>query len=459
MNLNEFASNIKMTKNVDIYIVGGYVRDELLHKPSHDIDICSSLSPSEIKEKCDELGIDTFPIGMKHGTIAIRLDDSDNLIEHTTFRNNICDDKRYNTNLEKDAIRRDFTINSIYKNIVTGQIIDPNNGINDIKERKINFCGNTQERIKEDYLRMIRFFRFRNRLNFNISDEDLRIIEEEKKNIVNVSKERIRQEINSFLLDYWDLNNNINRKMIEIFSDSNIFFYILNEMMNIKYISKYHDDNNLLDHSFDVYKQCWIWLQGKKHIPDTHKIKIYLCALLHDVLKILCFNTDKHGLGHFIGHSEIDSDEKKELLNKLKDDICLSNDEFNFLKFVIESHNIVKNIDLTKQYDAFTFQMLFKYHNNIDMIRDAYPIYYGDHERKNKRNVFFEKSLKIKKHIPIFKQIYSLYNWDEVSNEIPDKSLMKKYMYRLLKHHWMSNEFHPDFKDGSYKVKWKIHQS
>ena len=98
--------------------------------------------------------------------------------------------------LEEDAARRDFTINSIYWNPITNEYIDPNNGMSDIKKRELRFIGNPHDRIKEDYLRVFRFFRFASTLDFKMNIKSHKACRELfNEAYLNTTPERVRQEI------------------------------------------------------------------------------------------------------------------------------------------------------------------------------------------------------------------------------------------------------------------------
>ncbi len=142
--------------------VGGCVRKHLLNEEIDDIDIATSLTTDEVKEKFKDTEFNIVDSGLKHGTITLI---SDKLkLELTTLRKDIKTDGRhaeieYTNNWHEDSARRDFTINAIYLDI-NGKLFDPQSGIADLKKRIVKFIGDPQKRIEEDYLRIIRFIRF-----------------------------------------------------------------------------------------------------------------------------------------------------------------------------------------------------------------------------------------------------------------------------------------------------------
>lgn len=259
MNLKEFVDLFE--KN--IYICGGYVRDFFLKLESNDIDISSSYTPEEIKRVCDENDISYFSPerGIAHGVISIHLDEG--IIEHCTFRKDvICDGRHskiaYSDSLIEDAYRRDFTMNAMYRDIKNDAIIDPFNGRLSLYLKEIEFVGEPLKRIKEDHLRMLRYFRFVNRFNLSMKKIDLITIYENRFLLENVSKERIRKEFNKMLND--GLNYDILKEIIKIFGDiDNIFLNILKKMYECPSNNPYHSKKNVLEHAHHVYIKSKNW--------------------------------------------------------------------------------------------------------------------------------------------------------------------------------------------------------
>ena len=143
-----------------IYVVGGSIRDALLNREITDIDFATSLKPKTITEILNKENIKFIDVGIDHGTVTAII--NERKFEITTFRNDIFTDGRhaqvsFSNSLEEDALRRDFTINAMYLD-KGGNLIDPKDGKTDLENRVVRFIGNPNERIKEDYLRIIRYF-------------------------------------------------------------------------------------------------------------------------------------------------------------------------------------------------------------------------------------------------------------------------------------------------------------
>ncbi|NLM09532.1 MAG: CCA tRNA nucleotidyltransferase [Clostridiaceae bacterium] len=192
--------NILEKNDHNAYLVGGCVRDMLLGLKPKDFDICTSARP----EKVLELFPGSIPTGIKHGTVTVIIDDLP--VEITTFRieSDYTDHRRpdkvlFSDSLTEDLKRRDFTVNAIAYHPVEG-IIDPFNGIRDLKDKIIRTVGNPGERFGEDALRMLRAIRLQACYGFSIDNDTFSAIRALSKNIGAISRERILEELNRILL-------------------------------------------------------------------------------------------------------------------------------------------------------------------------------------------------------------------------------------------------------------------
>ncbi|WP_299650745.1 CCA tRNA nucleotidyltransferase [uncultured Tateyamaria sp.] len=144
------------------YFVGGCVRNAVMGVPISDIDIATDALPAQVIDLSNAAGFRPVPTGIDHGTITVVV--SGEPFEVTTFRKDVETDGRravvaFATNLTEDAHRRDFTMNALYAD-PRGQISDPVDGLNDAHARRVRFIDDAGERIREDYLRTLRYFRF-----------------------------------------------------------------------------------------------------------------------------------------------------------------------------------------------------------------------------------------------------------------------------------------------------------
>ena len=179
--------------------VGGCVRDSIIGLKTNDIDIATKLKPEDVVRILDSESIKVVPTGVDHGTVSVFSKDFN--FEITTLRSDISTDGRhaeviFSDSWEEDSLRRDFTINSIYLK-QNGEIYDPHNGIQHLKDRKIIFIGNPDERINEDYLRILRFFRFNafyGNNNLKLSSDSIKACTKNKNKIKKLSSERVQNE-------------------------------------------------------------------------------------------------------------------------------------------------------------------------------------------------------------------------------------------------------------------------
>jgi poly(A) polymerase len=182
----------------EIRYVGGCIRKIINKEEVDDIDLATNLEPKQVCEILKKNNINYYETGIEHGTITAVI--GDYKFEITTLRQDISSDGRhakvqFSKNWKEDALRRDFTINSIYSD-VDGNLFDPNNGKKDLENGLINFIGKVDERIKEDYLRILRYIRFF--LNYSKQPHNIEIIKRLKINIggvSNLSKERLLDEL------------------------------------------------------------------------------------------------------------------------------------------------------------------------------------------------------------------------------------------------------------------------
>jgi len=188
--------------NSEIRYVGGCVRKIINKEKVDDIDLATNLNPKEVSSALKKNNINFHETGIEHGTITIVIEDYK--FEITSLREDINTDGRhakvkFSTDWKKDASRRDFSINSIYSD-ANGNLFDPFNGKKDLENGLIKFIGDPEERIKEDYLRILRYLRFF--LIYSKHKHDLEILKILRKNlsgISNLSKDRLFDELKKFI--------------------------------------------------------------------------------------------------------------------------------------------------------------------------------------------------------------------------------------------------------------------
>lgn len=155
--------------------VGGAVRDTLLGIGVHDIDVATPLVPAEVVARLEAARIRTIPTGIDHGTVTAILKGGP--VEITTLRHDVSTDGRRATvafaqDWRDDAARRDFTINALYADPKTGEVTDYFGGLDDLATRRVRFIGDARQRIREDHLRILRYFRFQARFGSQPADAE-----------------------------------------------------------------------------------------------------------------------------------------------------------------------------------------------------------------------------------------------------------------------------------------------
>ena len=216
-SVNEEALNVKpiitpaikkldkifKANDYEVRIVGGAVRDIALGKEPKDIDFATDATPDEMMNMLDKAKVKTVPTGIEHGTITAVIDNEP--FEITTLRADKETDGRraeveFVRSWEEDAKRRDLTYNAMSMDI-DGNIYDYNGGMDDLQDKVSKFVGDPAERIKEDYLRILRYFRFQSKLDNPKWDEDtLKAIKDNADGIKGISVERIWQEMSKLLM-------------------------------------------------------------------------------------------------------------------------------------------------------------------------------------------------------------------------------------------------------------------
>lgn len=182
--------------------VGGAVRDTMLGVEVRDIDAATPLTPQEVIADCTRAGIKTAPTGIDHGTITAVLQDGP--VEVTTLRKDVETDGRratveFSTEWEADASRRDFTINALYADPVTLEVHDYFGGEDDLKSGRVRFIGDARQRIREDYLRILRYFRFQVRFGSKLDPVAEEACAELAEGLRGLSRERIAMELSALL--------------------------------------------------------------------------------------------------------------------------------------------------------------------------------------------------------------------------------------------------------------------
>ena len=252
----------------EIRFVGGCIRKIINKEMTDDIDLATNLKPDEVCKALRKNNINYYESGIEHGTITALIEDKK--FEITSLRKDVATDGRhakveFSLDWKEDASRRDFTINAIYAD-KDGNIFDPFNGKKDIEEGVINFIGECEERIKEDYLRILRYVRFY--INYSKKPHDLKIIKIIRKNlggVASLSSERLLDEFKKLVT----LDN-----LQKLFKDQNCLELIQLIFPQFKKIDIFKSPNQYIKNFFS--KTDFIFILSLLVIDETDNADYFL---------------------------------------------------------------------------------------------------------------------------------------------------------------------------------------
>ncbi len=285
---------------------GGCVRDRLLGHEPKDYDIATSAPPTEV--------LKLFPganeVGAHFGVVIAK--HHGHHVEIATFRTDGSykdarrpDSVRFST-AEEDARRRDFTINGLFENPATGEVIDHVGGMADLRNRILRAIGNPSERFAEDALRLLRAVRFSTRLDFAIHPETRAALETNAGLLAKISSERIRDEFSKIL------TSPRRREGVELLVDTGLMRHIVPEFLatiGCEQPPEWHPEG-------DVYTHTCIMLEL---LETAAPLELCLAVLLHDIAKPPTQTFDEEaGRIRFNGHDALGAEMSREILHRLK---------------------------------------------------------------------------------------------------------------------------------------------
>ena len=287
-----------------LYAVGGCVRDTLLGKASHDIDLCSAMTPEIIRKYAKAAGFPCPLVNERLGTVLLCIDGRK--YEHTTFRtesypsggNHMPEKIAFTESLEKDALRRDFSVNAIYQNVLTGELCDPCNGIDDLKNRILRTTTEDPSLIlKDDGLRILRLVRFAISTGFSVDPKTLAAAKEYASLLDDIAWERKREEFDRILL----LDDPL--RGLEMLTDVGALFLLIPELRSCDGLLQREDY-----HRHDVLRHLF---HTCACMPPV--IEYRLMGLLHDIGKPAAFERD----GNYYHHADMGSVISETVLRRL----------------------------------------------------------------------------------------------------------------------------------------------
>ena len=295
----------------ELYLVGGCVRDQLLSRPLHDLDLTTDAPPDDIKTIAQRAKPDAlYDVGAKFGTIGLifrlPIEEESWTLEITTFRTEqYLDGTRkptveFGSSLYEDVARRDFTMNAIAVDAHTGELHDPFGGQKDIDARLIRAVGVARDRFRDDPLRLLRAVRFAAQLGFEIEHETLEAIRETAGELERISRERIAQELTAMLVSPRpDLG-------VRLATDLGLMQHCIPEVLPMRGVSQrplHHKD--VFEHTLGVLRNL--------HDPDP---LLRWAGLLHDIAKPQTKGVH-NGQVHFFGHEDLGARMARRILRGL----------------------------------------------------------------------------------------------------------------------------------------------
>lgn len=268
----------------NFYIVGGIIRNSLLGLDSNDVDLCTKYTPTQLLDLCKSKHIKAIETGLDYGTITIILGTTP--IEITTLRLDVETYGRkakvsFSTDIQDDAMRRDFSINALYLDF-NKNLYDFHDGIKDLNNKKLRFIGNPDQRIKEDYLRILRLYRFASELDgFTMDPQAENASTALFSNIAGLSSSRIKHEFSRLLSGtnfYPILKLLFEQNLLKhIYNDTLITKISTDRLKNLQF-----DFNKLIFFCHDSIPVNELLTSLSQTIPLTRKER----KLLNDIYKV-----------------------------------------------------------------------------------------------------------------------------------------------------------------------------
>ncbi len=344
MSLIPIIKELEQLLDLQLYLVGGAVRNSLMGLSIKDYDFTTPADPDKIEEAIKIAGYKPYTIGKKFGTIGFKYQAKSNLqtqgknldqdskknqnpflyIEITTFRSEIYPknsrkpEVTFVNDIKDDLSRRDFTINSMALSSA-GNLIDPFGGQADLKSGIIKAVGKTKTRFSEDPLRLLRAVRFAGNYNFEIEEKTYQAIKNGYHKLLDISKERWVSELDKILT-----GENV-EKSLDLLMETRLLNILIPELI----LQKDYNQNSPY-HDFDL------WTHTKKVVAATPNDDLNLrwAALLHDVAKPFTRTENPKGHSNYLFHDKLGADFVLKLCNHLK----FSKEKTNAIVGLVKNH-------------------------------------------------------------------------------------------------------------------------
>src|SRR5579862_258685 len=338
------------SRGFQAYLVGGCVRDLLLGREPADYDVSTDARPEQILEIYPQ----AHQVGAAFGVVLVDQDGAQ--VEVATFRSDFAyvdgrhpGEVRFETDPRQDALRRDFTVNALFQDPESGEILDFTGGRQDLREGLIRAVGDAEERFAEDHLRMLRAVRFAARLGFRIEPATMAAIVRLHASIRKVSAERIRDEL-AFIL-----TEGAARRGFELLDETGLLADILPEVAAMKCVEQppeFHPEG-------DVWVHTLMMLDGLR----APSLTLALGVLLHDVGKPPTFRIAERI--RFDGHVDEGVRMADDILKRLR----FSSDEISQVEALVANHMRFKDVPRMRESTLKRFLRLDRFAEHLELHR------------------------------------------------------------------------------------------
>ena len=331
----------------ELALVGGPVRDLLLHRESHDLDFCTSARPEQFEHILRRFGSDGFwDMGRKFGTLGAmrkREDGTPVQVEVTTYRSDTYDpDSRkpevnYGDSLEGDLSRRDFTVNAMALRVPELEFVDPFGGVNDLAKGVLRTPVDPRQSFDDDPLRMMRAVRFVAQLGFRIEPETAEALSDMVDRIEIVSAERVRDELVKMLL------SDRPRAGIEALVESGLADIIFPEIPALQLeIDEHHRHKDVFEHTMIVIDRAVALETGPDGPVPSPDLTLRLAALMHDIGKPKTRRFESGGKVSFHHHDAVGAKMTRKRLKALHFDHHIVEDVSELVNLHLRFHGYVE---------------------------------------------------------------------------------------------------------------------
>jgi poly(A) polymerase len=362
----KFATEVVETlrqRGFQAYLVGGCVRDLLLGREPKDYDIATNASPEQVMRVFPQ----TYAVGAQFGVVLVPAPDvglaaqgpsSKHAIEVATFRSDIGytdgrhpDEVRFAADPRQDVARRDFTINGMMLDPVSGEVLDYVGGRDDLQAGVIRTIGDAAARFGEDKLRMLRAVRFAARFEYTIEPETFAAIQKLAPEIHAVSRERVRDELTRMLTE------GHGRRAFLLLDESSLLQQVLPEISAMKGVeqpAEFHPEG-------DVFVHTLLLLDN---LPNPCPLALAWGALLHDVGKPPTFRVAPDRI-RFDNHVEVGVKMAEEICQRLR----FSNDDTTQILSLVENHMRFGHVGRMKESTLKRFLRLPEFDQHMALHR------------------------------------------------------------------------------------------